>query len=611
MGLLGNNKRSFERTISLVCPPDKPVPDFEKWQQEHPRAIEILRSHGEHFTPARTKMPLAQVWRPMRVAAAAVIIVVAILALHNGSVHIVSPAFGVQDVLDAMKKANWVHYVVEVTGINVDANTAEEIPVGWQCWQSANPLRDITKHDNGNIYLTEANMGKTSRYDPRTNRITVEYRDPSSSQQTYAGIGDMYIKQIAEVERQGGEIGYEDSVYDGAAVRIISIHFASGQGLNTKMSIIVDPETYLPKRFSAEQKKSGGLQAALSGTFDYPETGPTDVYQAGAPRDAKVVIADNVTNQEFRDVIKRYNAARENLPKQRIEVVNRSWEGGRRCEIYIVYIDGKKERYESRHWVDELVDGIPASEDFARVLEWARTVRSDRVSVRIYDGEYICQADRDQKGVWEVKDREYAPEDAPSNSVLIVHGWPGILRGRVIQNDYATKGKLVCIENRERSFIKEGRLMHPACRRLYYLDPNHDYMCVRRESYSHRVPPPSSDGRPKVDELDFDPDSTPSEPSTIMEVVEFGRFDTGHRYPKKMKEQSIARQRGTEPVSGISLVTLYVNTDPEFPDGIFDSKNLTKAGILRIKRPLPETTGRRGQPKLEEPAGGGSIRLSF
>ncbi|MHC4062446.1 MAG: anti-sigma factor family protein, partial [Planctomycetota bacterium] len=151
-------------------------------------------------------------------AAAAVVVIVAVVALHNGSLEITTPAFGVQDVLDAMNKAQWVHCVGEITYLNVDANTAKEMDLGAvESWESVRPLRRIEKLKSGKIYFTESNTGKTSSYDPATNKITIEHRAPAEPQQEYASIADMYIQQFAELEKKGAKINYEDGVCDGVS----------------------------------------------------------------------------------------------------------------------------------------------------------------------------------------------------------------------------------------------------------------------------------------------------------------------------------------------------------------------------------------------------------
>lgn len=226
-----------------------------------------------------------------KITAAAAIIIVAILVLHNGSVDVVTPAFGLQDVLDALKETEWVHCVVKVEQVNVDTKTAEKMGIGgWESWESVHPSYSIEKHDNGKVYFTEKDTGKTSRYDPRTNRITVVYKDPPSSQETYDSLADKYVKELAEVEKKGDNVKYEEGVYEGRPVQIVSFDATSEGGLHTTMSVSIDSETYLPKKYTAQQTlPKKGLHGTISGIFDYPETGPEDIYAVGVPRTAEIV----------------------------------------------------------------------------------------------------------------------------------------------------------------------------------------------------------------------------------------------------------------------------------------------------------------------------------
>ncbi|MCK4628074.1 MAG: hypothetical protein KAT56_03665, partial [Sedimentisphaerales bacterium] len=391
------NDKWLDKLISDTISTEIQPFDFDKWKQKYPEEFQKLVSPVRQDSQAPSARG-QNIWTTIMkskitkfaVAAAVIIVVMAGIYSFDGSVDIAAPAFGVQYVLEAMKKAEWVHYVVEVTELNVDAKTAEETDFGgWESWQSLHPSVCIEKHDNGKIYFTEKDEGKTSRYDPQANMITIEYRSRSTSQPDYADIADMYIKQIAEVEKKGGKVNYEEGVYEARPVKIISIDFASNGGLSTKMSIIVDPETYLPKKFTVEQNEdSKSLHVAILGIFDYPETGPADIYQAGAPQDAKVVIVDKRPDPEFLEATKPYREARENLPPQHILVTTETLGGKNIRRICVVYKDGRKERFEERMWINEPEDSLPKDETFDVILTWALSTQTDAISVHLYDGEY-------------------------------------------------------------------------------------------------------------------------------------------------------------------------------------------------------------------------------
>ncbi len=281
------NEDDFETMVNRLNIDDKPNPAH----RESLRG-QMLSAFNEN--QVRIQTGTKPLWRtimksPIGKLAAAVIIIAVIIGIQQFDNSVDNIALA--DVIEAMHKAKWAHYhyVVDVTG--VDEEIAKKIKAkGWEGWQSVNPLCSIEKHNNGKIYFTEEDKGKTSRYDPETNTITiVEYENPSPSQQDYAGIGDMYIKQISAFEKQGNKVNYKEGVYEGHPVRIISIDVTSDYGRRTKISLFVEPETYLPKKETVQQWLKGQYQGSMSSTFDYPETGPKDIYALGVPRTAQIV----------------------------------------------------------------------------------------------------------------------------------------------------------------------------------------------------------------------------------------------------------------------------------------------------------------------------------
>ncbi|MHC4641715.1 MAG: hypothetical protein ACYS32_08720 [Planctomycetota bacterium] len=282
------NEDDLKETVSRLNIDDKPNPAHRESLRE--QMLSVFDTSEEQ--PISQSRPL---WRTImkspttKLAAAAAVIIAVLVGIHQVGDSIESVALA--DVIEAMQNAEWVHCHIVIDFTGVDEEIAKKYAgKGWEGWESVNPLRSIEKHNNGKIYFTEENKGKTSRYDPETNTITiVEYKNPFASQQDYASIGDMYIKQISEVEEQGDKVNYEEGTYEGYPVRIISIDVTSDYGRRTKMSLIVESETYLPKKLTAQQWKKGQYEGLISGTFDYPETGPKDIYALGVPQTAKII----------------------------------------------------------------------------------------------------------------------------------------------------------------------------------------------------------------------------------------------------------------------------------------------------------------------------------
>jgi protocatechuate 3,4-dioxygenase beta subunit len=79
-----------------------------------------------------------------------------------------------------------------------------------------------------------------------------------------------------------------------------------------------------------------------------------------------------------------------------------------------------------------------------------------------------------------------------------------------------------------------------------------------------------------VKDLDFDPDDIPSEPSSVTTVAELAQTDAGRWYPKKIRKD---RHRGWESHVSTESTTVYLQTNSNFPEGIFDPESLLKGWV--------------------------------
>jgi len=543
----------------------------------------VLGDVIEAFEKSRIKKTSAieqNIWRIImksritKFAASAAVIIAFILSMTLSD-KTVAPAFGMNDVLAAMAKAEWLHMTWEFTEVNTGSDTAgRELE---ESWISVTPRRNISINKNGSVSLAEYSIGelKVQKYEPETNVLTTTYR-VTNKNYSHTSIVDMYLEQISGLEERGARIKYINTVYDGNPAKIINIDNLNKNGVHQKFSIVADVETYLPKRMTYHYE-SADQSATANVTFDYPKTGPTNIYQTGVPHDAEVKIIDHRPSPEFIEVVKPYRAARENLPQQRI-VVDVENENNNRYRVCVIYTDGKKERFEELLWVRD--DAPPTTDDFSTILDWVNSTKSDELNIQLYDGAVKYRVNRDYRNRW-TNSKEYSPSYKPSFVVggFLHRGWPRLHKGQLVENEYSINNHLLCIETWRNPNIKDNRLLEAAEKTLYYIDTEHDYICVRIEKFKHLVAPQSN---PEISELDFDSsNNTPSQPYSITEVMEFGRTDTGHWYPSLIitKKQSWRDYGGGWETRENTFETrLYVDAKPEFPDGIFDPENLPHIG---------------------------------
>jgi len=305
-----NDKQKDKRFSQLLSAADRntagPDKEFLDNLKEQSTA-EFLAStaNGTKHTKIKTPFPI---WRIIiksniiKFAAAAVIIIVAILLLHNGSVSITTPAFGLEDVYNAIDNLQWIHSTMTIVEMS-DKETGKKVgDVVLDWWRSANPYILISKYSDGEIYFVKENNNIKIHfmYDPKINIITI--RKTEFTEQIHSSLSDMMKAELLRAKNTYQKIEYEKSIFEGQPVMIITLKHTpedeNSEYSHDIVSLIVDPGTYLPKKVEIQEiypKKNSTVK--MSGTFVYPESGPTDIYEAGAPRDAKVIDETQKENQ--------------------------------------------------------------------------------------------------------------------------------------------------------------------------------------------------------------------------------------------------------------------------------------------------------------------------
>ncbi|MBM4094421.1 MAG: DUF1559 domain-containing protein, partial [Planctomycetes bacterium] len=147
----------------------------------------------------------------------------------------------------------------------------------------------------------------------------------------------------------------------------------------------VDPATGLPREMTLHR---GGAPSSLKVALDYPDSGPTDVYALGVPRDAKLV--DRVPQGDLQRILAAGKVGRqqigsyagvilESLPPQAgkpMDIVTafRIWRDGRRWRIALVWQEDLM-RLRQKIWKGEVK--VPDSEA-AGLAWWKAAVNSMR-----------------------------------------------------------------------------------------------------------------------------------------------------------------------------------------------------------------------------------------
>ena len=297
-----NDKKEENRLSLLLSSVQKQTltPDKEFLDKLKDKSLaEFLTSSTDQTRKSQIKT--IPIWRIImksnitKFAAAAVIIVVVIVSINHyaGLFHGTTTAFAASDVIVAMRQVQWMHATQQMVDINNVPVDKLEYWNGGEYWQSIDPYRTITVRPNGEIEFADLNTKKV--YDPKNKTITITL-EHNPRPDSPASMQEVWLNAISGLEEVGAKVEYSDSEYEGRPVKVINADYTKESGWHEEITIIADAETHLARKIAVYQKTTDGVSGTILMLIDYPSTGPKDIYEAGAPRDAKII--QNIPNED-------------------------------------------------------------------------------------------------------------------------------------------------------------------------------------------------------------------------------------------------------------------------------------------------------------------------
>lgn len=473
-------------------------------------------------------------------AAAIVLVVLLLLSLLTERWDGTTAAYA--KFTEAVRCVPWMHMRYSGYDLNGEGKrTTAEGQLDTEMWYSFNAQVLIYRYAGGEVDYHDYARQEIHMYNPVARRIVVSALPADMRPFRMDSPAGWLEKSIEQITSDGGSVTRETGQYEGREAEIFEIAAAVRPEVATIHSrIFVDRATSLP---IAEEKtyinpKTGNPQRVETGTFDYPEQGPADIYGLGLSRDVPTISSLPLPSwSEFR--LTYESDYREPPAEKYVAIVTREMIGLVES-VRICYADGAHFR-EEQHWLYHRGDiGRQWEEQKGEfgdtldsILKWSRAHKTyGDISISLFDGDRHYTARRDEDGAWSgteqiVLDVELTADDFWHLFPVAQLGWPEI-RGYadIIQDDYARENGLIRVDHEKAAF---------------YLNPERDYICEQL---------------------------IPLEGQRCT-VLEFGRTDTGRWYPKRIDNDALK-------------YTVYLETNPEFPEGIFDPNRLPKAD--------PETT---------------------
>jgi hypothetical protein len=507
--------------------------------------------------------------RITKVGAAAVILMAVGLAIHfsGGSVDLTTIALG--DIIEAMQKQPWMHSIYLVS----QGGTTQNI----ETWINFEAKVGGFKMEPGKTQFWNFMDEEKYEFDPETNTITVEYHEDklltqlSSPAAAFEAMYETLRDLGAEITTQSGE-------YDGQEVQIQeAIYSREGQ----TVTLYVEPQSKLLLATEIEvTDPNGQVMASVEITYSYPQSGPSSIYDLGVPRDAEVI--NKLPSEDYSSIRKKYRQSRKSATKEYIAIVAcaERFPSDAITRIDVDYKSGQIHRVDN-HWVSR-PGGEPQYKEqlgntFDSLFAWVVNNYEQEVgklSIYACDGRYTRRADRRKSGDWGVQTKGLAgrPVLLPIGSLGML-GWPQIeANGTIIEDDYSKVNNLICIERLRQGLINPVGAVSLPEKRIFYIDPQKDYICVRKVVEQR----PDAEWQKDKNWLDgVKPEKISDGMIGVEDITELNRAPNGHWYPKVIVvKQADFKDHGDLSWKVESTKTIYVDTNPQFPEYVFNLESL-------------------------------------
>lgn len=492
-----------------------------------------------------------RIWRSVAVAAAAVLVVVGVTFLGK------SAPMTLADVQKALEAQNWMHV------------RTEQIDTGgsWEMWVCFSPLRLGMRTSGGSVTFEDSQAQEKHVYNPAAKTITVTHRSDTPIDEVASPV--QLIKQAIEMMgQQGATLTRTKGERNGSPVEILDITHES-----VRVVLVCDRLTQLPielEGWAAEE--SGDFVHRISARLDYPDTGPTSIYDLGVPRDAKVV--DLTPPQEAEELWAAVEACRRDFARSYRAIVYKGHVGrsGKYTpdEIHVIYRKGERCRIDlymtsvfgERAGEEYLSQRIPA-EDVAGLEAWLAT-RPIHTSFFI-DGPAGTTVKRDVQGGIQ---KERGPAYVLSVDPVEALAWPEprLAQGhiRLLDPVQSPSGDLIGLEATTQGRVEGGHVRLPQRLRQYF-NPERDYILHKSEWEGRRDAAWQED----ADWLDgVAPEEVPRDWSRSLEVLEYARTSHGQWYARKIHEPTKTRA---------SITIVYLDTEFLIPGEVLNPDGVTSA----------------------------------
>ena len=212
-----------------------------------------------------------------KLAAAAVIVTALIISINQFGKSVSFTTIAFADISEAMKKMPWLHVVGE------SASGKHEV------WFSFEQRVMVQKTPDGRIIYQDDLKRTTQIFEPDANTVTISHSTTDSLTAMGHSALDFPKSVLKLFDDTSEKVIQEIGKYKGKDVKFFRMRGFIGD-MDMEVEMIVDMDENILLLLNQKVfDDAGKIVIEAKGYFDYPESGPNNIYEAGAPTSANII----------------------------------------------------------------------------------------------------------------------------------------------------------------------------------------------------------------------------------------------------------------------------------------------------------------------------------
>jgi hypothetical protein len=438
---------------------------------------------------------------------------------------------------------------------------------GQEGWFSLKPYRSIQKSAQGGVIFDDGNSYKSLRYDPKQKTIWVQDSMLDSDAKAFASMLDYAMSMINKDRDRGAVFKKSESKVNGKNCTVYYVVNRVDKKRWKKLAVAIDTRQLV--RFEMLQQ---GQKVAMD--FDYPKSGPKDIYALGVPRDAKIVDVRTRDEHSNRMLANANRAKRQFDNCFKAIVAHGRFDrktGKMAVDSISVYYQTRYKRRIDRWTVSNPKEQVDPNS--AKDLEkYVRAHKPSGVDMTAPGGGGIYYNLTSPRRI--LKSVDSVGEPARFQNILWkAYHWQ---YGRAIPNLKGPNGLLQGTQRIEPATAPDGVIHRLPTRWTIYLNPQRDYIAEKYEEWVGSLKE-SWVPRDGLDEKAVVAKHVGKPRKTTTTVLKYAKTPAGHWYARRQLIEGYFQGR-----SGTFMRVIHVDTTYKFPDGLFSPEQFE----AQLKRPV-------------------------